>query len=380
MASFPALIAGEMNLYRNVSFYIATKGMQEQSSRGGSYTNNFNYDLAGNPTTFKGASKSFNVDNQDTANTHDGAGNPTTYKGASLAFDAENRLTAYGTAMTAGYTSIGTRAWKQSANGTTYFLYDMSTPICEMNASGAVTATNTFGKDGLHARHTSAGSTFYTFDLQGNTAQRLSSAGTVLTSSMFDASGTGMSTGVTADPFNGHNAQWGYYTDSETGLESLTFRYYDPSAGRMLTRDPLGDEGGINLYSYVCNRAPNAQDPTGLTLIFCYRSLVLNKCHNKNYCHWYLKTDEPDCPYIGYGMSGVKFDGPSNEKGKKQYCKELKATLKEQQCICDKAKWAAGGGKLCDQDWRGKDYKLIGHNCQSFVQCLMKECGLPPIQ
>ena len=26
MASFPALIAGEMNLYRNVSFYIATKG------------------------------------------------------------------------------------------------------------------------------------------------------------------------------------------------------------------------------------------------------------------------------------------------------------------------------------------------------------------
>jgi RHS repeat-associated protein len=64
------------------------------------------------------------------------------------------------------------------------------------------------------------------------------------------------------DPF-GYDAQWGYYTDNETGLLLLTHRYYDPTQGRFLTRDPIGYSGGVNLYGYVGNEVIYGADPFG---------------------------------------------------------------------------------------------------------------------
>ena len=53
------------------------------------------------------------------------------------------------------------------------------------------------------------------------------------------------------------------YADRETGLHYNFFRYYEPDAGRFINQDPIGLEGGENLYSF----APNVQgwiDPLGL--------------------------------------------------------------------------------------------------------------------
>ena len=47
-------------------------------------------------------------------------------------------------------------------------------------------------------------------------------------------------------------------------MQALTYRYYDPSTGRFLTRDPSGYSGGINLYSYVTNNPVNLSDSLGL--------------------------------------------------------------------------------------------------------------------
>jgi len=41
-------------------------------------------------------------------------------------------------------------------------------------------------------------------------------------------------------------------------------RYYDPSAGRFLQRDPLGIDGGSNAYDYVDSQPTLAIDPSGL--------------------------------------------------------------------------------------------------------------------
>ena len=67
----------------------------------------------------------------------------------------------------------------------------------------------------------------------------------------------------------GYGGQAGYYTDWETGtappsLALLTFRYYDPSAGRFLTRDPIGYKGGANPYEYVGDGPTGKSDPSGL--------------------------------------------------------------------------------------------------------------------
>jgi RHS repeat-associated protein len=42
-------------------------------------------------------------------------------------------------------------------------------------------------------------------------------------------------------------------------------RYYDPSAGRFLSEDPIRWAGGNNFYAYVDNRPVLAGDPSGLS-------------------------------------------------------------------------------------------------------------------
>ena len=132
-----------------------------------------------------------------------------------------------------------------------------------MNSSGTITATNTYGFAGLISRHTSSGSTFYEFDNQGAVAERLNSAGSCTTSSTADAIGVVTNSATDSDPF-GYEAQAGYYTDQSTGLILTTFRYYDPGAGRFLNRDPIGYDGGINIYGYTNNNPENNVDTLGL--------------------------------------------------------------------------------------------------------------------
>jgi RHS repeat-associated protein len=53
--------------------------------------------------------------------------------------------------------------------------------------------------------------------------------------------------------------------DAGTGLSYYGYRFYAPVIERWLNRDPLGEDGGINLYGFVGADPINRYDPTGLT-------------------------------------------------------------------------------------------------------------------
>ncbi len=61
----------------------------------------------------------------------------------------------------------------------------------------------------------------------------------------------------------GFGGQFGYYTDTETGLLCLTHRYYDPGTGKFINRDPIGYQGGENLYGFADGNPVNESDPSG---------------------------------------------------------------------------------------------------------------------
>ena len=64
---------------------------------------------------------------------------------------------------------------------------------------------------------------------------------------------------VTTDPDFGFT---GHLKDPFTGLTLAPYRVL--GYANWLSRDPIGEIGGINLYAYVANNPVNAIDPTGL--------------------------------------------------------------------------------------------------------------------
>lgn len=53
------------------------------------------------------------------------------------------------------------------------------------------------------------------------------------------------------------------YYDAETGLVYYNYRDYDAKSGRWLSRDPIGEAGGYNLYRMINNAPLNGLDELG---------------------------------------------------------------------------------------------------------------------
>jgi RHS repeat-associated protein len=243
--------------------------IQEHSSRNGGYTHNYSYDSSGNAIFFNDQyHPDYNSNNQpvEAGYSFDGNGNPILYKNNCLLFDPDNHLTEFkdnndAIKLKAGYNGLGLRIWKENDNGRIYFLYDGTDLLAELDQNGTIKTINIFGATGLLSRN----DTWYQYDIAGNVIHRSDNNGKVIYTDLKDAWGNNLVTSSSTDPF-GYNAQWGYYTDVETGLILCTYRYYDPSSGRFLTRDPIGYVDGPNLYTYVGNNVVNQQDPLGTSV------------------------------------------------------------------------------------------------------------------
>ncbi|HXJ57699.1 MAG TPA: RHS repeat-associated core domain-containing protein [Verrucomicrobiae bacterium] len=63
------------------------------------------------------------------------------------------------------------------------------------------------------------------------------------------------------------------YYDHETGLIYFGYRYYSPRDGSWLSRDPIGERGGANLYGFARNDPLDYRDALGLRAEFPHRDL-----------------------------------------------------------------------------------------------------------
>jgi RHS repeat-associated protein len=221
------------------------------------------------------------------------------------------------------------------------------------------------------------GTTGYQFDPQGNATHLMDDDGLVVAHLAYDAWGQRMS-GNNPTPY-GYKGQWGYYTDGETGVLLLTHRYLDPATGRFLTRDPIGVEGGINLYAYVGNGVVIGSDRSGLKLEFCTRPVGPCDQHNAKFCHWFFASTECGC--VGYGPQGPHDDCSEHFGKKEHWCKRVNTTPSQERCICENFRNAQKGWKMCGEQWLpkgGKEgaYNWLDHNCQHFIICLARKCGV----
>jgi RHS repeat-associated protein len=89
----------------------------------------------------------------------------------------------------------------------------------------------------------------------------------------------------------------GYQLDPETNLYQVRNRYYHSALGRWLSRDPIEEVAGTNLYAYVSNNAVNAVDPTGLIK---YKSAICDEIDREGCTCVYLCY----CPY-GYSLGSM---------------------------------------------------------------------------
>lgn len=230
---------------------------------------------------------------------HDADGNLISDGNRNFTWTAENRLkTVEPVLLLSGaekiefeYDYLGRRIQKTVSewNGSFYavtsdekFLYDGWNLVAVYDAanSNTLAKTHTWGLDlsqslqgaggvggllgveELSGTHT--GVYHFAFDANGNVTEALDASGSIAAHYEYSPFGEIIrSSGAYADA-NSFRFSTKYW-DEEIEFYYYGYRHYDPATGRWLNRDPLQEEGGINLYAMVQNNPIDYWDYLGLS-------------------------------------------------------------------------------------------------------------------
>ncbi|MDR4460538.1 MAG: hypothetical protein MRJ67_08485 [Nitrospirales bacterium] len=242
----------------------------------------YTYDLVGNRTTsFLSTTHTHNdlnrlLEDDQFTYTYDNNGNLTakTNKANPTAvttyhWDAQDQLIQINlpnsTTVTYKYDGLGRRIEKNVAGSITRYVYDGEDMLLEYDGSNTFRARYSHGDQvdqPLILQKAGLGFFYYHSNHQGSITHLTNSSGTVANSYLYDSYGRRLNVFESVvQPYSYTGREF----DGESGLYYYRARYYDPTAGRFLSEDPIGFRAGDqNLYNYVFNNPVNFIDPTGL--------------------------------------------------------------------------------------------------------------------
>jgi len=199
-------------------------------------------------------------------------GNTTNNGSEAFAWDAENRLVRItypdGSSTRFEYNAFSQRTRKVEFDPSGAETADQAsiwcggTQPCEIRDFDSPTTvlTRYFTHGEQRLTGPDSGNYFYTKDHLGSVREMTDDTGTVRARYDYSPFGKREKLSGDLDTVVGYT---GHHHHSESGLILTWYRQYDPEYGRWLSRDPIAENGGINLYGYTYNNPINWTDPTG---------------------------------------------------------------------------------------------------------------------
>ncbi|UDQ98445.1 RHS repeat-associated core domain-containing protein [Lentisphaerota bacterium WC36G] len=149
------------------------------------------------------------------------------------------------------------------------------------------------------------------------------------------------------------------YADSETGLIYYNYRYYNPENGKWLKRDPIAEQGGLNLYGFVNNDSISNIDLLGLKPPSIKSKMWVSMPTMKRYLSLSQKI-------LWYGFNYPIPIGGSRRPGLKlfDYFNEMDEDLQDEMIDFQKGlimlTYLIGDDDLKEGEWTTKNFNIIG--------------------
>lgn len=241
----------------------------------------YTYDGAGNRLTSAETQGpwQYNANNQlegydDTTFTYDDNGSTVTRtengETTTYEYNMENRMARAempdGTVATYYYDPFGRRLWKEVDGTRTYFFYAEEGLLAEFDGTGQQSRAYGWSPQGPWSTDpvwmkVAGEYHYYANDHLGTPQKMVGAAGAVNWASRFKAFGAAL---VQTAHISNQLRLPGQYIDRETMFHFNYFRYYDPDRGGYMRSDPIGLDGGLNIYAYAGSNPVRYIDQKGL--------------------------------------------------------------------------------------------------------------------